>query len=233
MRWALFVLLLAGALAGVALAQSNRFPSSGKGGTTSASGVQQALSTSVVVVGASPYKIATADIPQQWMADRNAKPELRTTGGRFYVTIPAKVTGVRFRWFSSTFGATFPTSVKCSLWDTDPSFNGTPDGTPVRIAAATLSTVAMNAANDCSFGSGIAIAPYHRYEVTVVAVTGGSFTYFAFSSVPEQRFTLPLASGINFVWLSWSRWALGDTSTNNNDSAWFFPVEPLLGVVGG
>jgi hypothetical protein len=213
-RWALFALLVIG---GAALAQSNRYPTGARGASSTT--IINLTTTAVVVVGASPYKVAAASNPAVWMSTHALGSGSTTTGGRFYTTIASKVTGARFWWF--TQAAPLPT-VRCSLWNVD---NG------ARLAQADVA--AAFGANICSFATAPTIEPYHRYEITMWATTGSLYSYFTTSSDPQLVPVFPW-QGVNFVWLAWSRYksGAGDGVPDSNATTEKYPIEPTFGPAG-
>jgi hypothetical protein len=216
MRWILFVLLLAGALVGAALAQSNRYPTGRSGGGSST--VITIVTSQAVVVGQSPFKVLAFGTPRgEWTsAVMYLGSGATTVGGRFFVTIPNKVTGASFWWDSTV---TIPTSVRCALWDVDAA---------TRIAFVDVAPI-VRGTNACAFTPAPTVQPYHRYEITMFAGAAG-YSYFTTSSDPQVVPTLPL-QGINFIWLTWSRWATGDVIPNSNATTEKYPIEPTFAPV--
>jgi hypothetical protein len=217
MRRLLCAALLAGALAGVALAQSsNRYPTGAKGG--GATTVLTVVTSQAVVVGQSPFKLMAYGTPRsEWTsAAMYLGSGATTAGGRFFVTVANKVTGARFWWDHTS---TIPASVRCSLYDVDGA---------TRIAFVDVAPI-VHGINSCTFATPPTVQPYHRYEITTYAGAAG-YSYFTTSSDPQVVPSLPL-QGINFVWLSWSRWKSGDGLPDSNATTEKYPIEPTFAPV--
>lgn len=214
MRWLLFVALLAGALAGAAVAQSNRYPRVQSGGGGAAT-VITVVSSQAVVVGQSPYKVLALGTPRgEWAgAPLYLGSGPTTVGGRFFLAVASKVTGANFWWDS---GAVIPTSVKCSLWDVDGA---------TRVASVTISPV-VQGINACIFASPPTVLPYHRYEITMFAGAAG-YSYYT-SADGQVLPVFPLPGGLNFVWLQWNRWSGGDQIPDSNAVTERYPIEPTF-----
>jgi hypothetical protein len=209
---ALLLALVAGA---IAQAQSNRYPSTGKGGGGSAASTVTTVATTAVVVSSSGYKTARyGGTVFRSGAGSGSGAATETDGARFYVTIEgSKVAGANFWWFPAT-----SRTIRCSLWDVDSS---------ARLAMVDVPTTGTGAYT-CTFPTAVTVAPYHRYDVTMRSLTT-DYSYFNTSSIPEVVPTFPQFQ-LNFVWVSWAVYNNNDAAPNATATTEKHPIEPIFTV---